>query len=145
VFLFFGLLATVGTAYVQELRVSPLAVAGGCATGFLACAILVLNNLRDIATDAEAGKRTLAVRLGRRRSRALLVGLLSAALLCAPAAFALGLAGRFVLLPLLLFLQVGGVIRLSAATDPRLLVTALKRTAELEIWYALIWTIGVLA
>jgi 1,4-dihydroxy-2-naphthoate octaprenyltransferase len=145
VFVFFGLLATVGTAYVQELRLSPLAVAGGCAMGFLACAILVVNNLRDIATDAEAGKRTLAVRLGPRRTRSLLVALLGAALLCAPAAFGLGLAGRFVLLPLLLLVQVGGVIRLSAATDPKLLVTALKRTAELEIWYALIWTIGVLA
>src|ERR1700730_10694490 len=61
VFVFFGLFATLGTEYVQELRIAPLALLAGCATGFLACAILVLNNLRDVETDAVAGKRTLAV------------------------------------------------------------------------------------
>jgi 1,4-dihydroxy-2-naphthoate polyprenyltransferase len=144
VFVFFGLFATVGTAYVQELRISPLAVAGGCATGFLACAILVLNNLRDIETDAAAGKRTLAVRLGRERTRRLLAGLLTGALLAAPAAFLLGYAGRWVLLPLLLFVQAGWILRLAESTDPKVLVTALKRTAELEVWYALTWAAGVL-
>jgi 1,4-dihydroxy-2-naphthoate octaprenyltransferase len=144
VFVFFGLVATLGTEYVQELRIAPLALLAGCATGFLACAILVLNNLRDVGTDAAAGKRTLAVRLGRGRTRALLVLLLAAALLCAPLALLLGYAGPFVLLPLLLAPVAVRVLRGAASSDPRELVTALKRTAVLEVWYALIFALGVL-
>ena len=144
VFVFFGLVATIGTEYVQELRISPLAVVAGCATGFLACAILVLNNLRDVETDAAAGKRTLAVRLGRGQTRLLLGLLLATALLCAPVALLLRYAGPFVLLPLLLALPAVRVLRQAGSTDPRLLVTALKRTAALEVWYALVFAFGVL-
>ncbi len=75
VFVFFGLVATVGTAYVQSERVTTAAVLAGVGCGALACAILVANNLRDIPTDEAAGKRTLAVRLGDRRTRLLYVGL----------------------------------------------------------------------
>jgi 1,4-dihydroxy-2-naphthoate octaprenyltransferase len=71
VFLFFGVMATAGTAYVQAETVSSAAWWSSAAMGFLAVAILVANNLRDIPTDAPAGKRTLAVRLGERRSRLL--------------------------------------------------------------------------
>jgi 1,4-dihydroxy-2-naphthoate polyprenyltransferase len=144
VFIFFGLVATIGTEYVQELRVSPLAVVAGCATGFLACAILVLNNLRDVETDAAAGKRTLAVRLGRSRTRVLLSLLLIAALLCAPLALLLGYAGPFVLLPLILSVPAGRVLRQAGSSDPQQLVTALKRTAALEVWYAFVFALGVL-
>ena len=80
VFVFFGLVAVVGTTYVQtetfELARWPRRSAIGC----LACAILVANNLRDIPTDTTAGKRTLAVVLGDRRTRYLYVGLVEAAL-----------------------------------------------------------------
>lgn len=75
VFVFFGLVAVVGTTYVQIERVTWPSVAAGVAVGALACAILVANNLRDIPTDVESGKRTLAVQLGERRTRALFVGL----------------------------------------------------------------------
>ena len=71
VFLFFGLMATAGTAYVQAERISAAAWWSSVAMGLLAVAILVANNLRDIPTDAVAGKRTLAVRLGDRRTRRL--------------------------------------------------------------------------
>ncbi|MGH2636740.1 MAG: 1,4-dihydroxy-2-naphthoate polyprenyltransferase [Actinomycetota bacterium] len=71
VFLFFGVMATAGTAYVQAETVSGAAWWSGVTMGFLAVAILVANNLRDIPTDAGAGKRTLAVRLGDRRTRSL--------------------------------------------------------------------------
>ena len=64
VFVFFGLVATVGTTYVAVERVTGLAIVMGCAAGCLSCALLVVNNLRDIGSDAAAGKRTLAVRLG---------------------------------------------------------------------------------
>jgi 1,4-dihydroxy-2-naphthoate octaprenyltransferase len=71
VFLFFGLMATVGTAFVMAETVPAAAWWCGTALGLLAVAILVANNLRDIATDAAAGKRTLAVRLGDQRARTL--------------------------------------------------------------------------
>jgi 1,4-dihydroxy-2-naphthoate polyprenyltransferase len=77
VFVFFGLVAVVGTAYVQSGRLLGSAVVAGVGVGTLACAILVANNLRDIPTDAVAGKRTLAVRLGDTRTRRAYVGLVA--------------------------------------------------------------------
>lgn len=69
VFVFFGLVAVVGTQYVQTLQVSATAVAGGVACGALSVAILLANNLRDIPTDTVHGKHTLAVRLGDHGTR----------------------------------------------------------------------------
>lgn len=71
VFVFFGLVATVGSAYVHLERVSGLAVAAAVPVGLLATALLVINNLRDIPTDVVAGKATLAVRLGDHDTRSL--------------------------------------------------------------------------
>src|SRR5256884_2334046 len=73
VFIFSGLVATLGTYYVETGRVTTLSVFMGCAMGFLATAILVLNNLRDIDTDAAVGKRTLTTRIGRQQTRTLLL------------------------------------------------------------------------
>jgi len=69
VFTFFGLVATVGTTYVAVEVVTALSVVMGCAAGTLACALLVVNNLRDIPTDTAAGKHTVAVRIGDRATR----------------------------------------------------------------------------
>ena len=71
VFLFFGLMATCGSAYVMVETVPAAAWWGGVVTGLFAVAVLVANNLRDIPTDEASGKRTLAVRLGERRTRML--------------------------------------------------------------------------
>jgi 1,4-dihydroxy-2-naphthoate octaprenyltransferase len=79
VFVFFGLVATMGTTYVAVERLTALSVVAGCGVGCFACALLVVNNLRDIPTDTSAGKRTLAVRLGDPRTRSLFVGLVVAA------------------------------------------------------------------
>jgi 1,4-dihydroxy-2-naphthoate octaprenyltransferase len=76
VFVFFGLVATIGSAYVQVERITALAVVAAVPVGLLSVALLVVNNLRDIPGDTEAGKRTLAVRLGDRATRRLYVGLL---------------------------------------------------------------------
>ncbi|UJP39908.1 1,4-dihydroxy-2-naphthoate polyprenyltransferase [Cellulomonas palmilytica] len=69
VFVFFGLVAVLGTTYTQAGRLSWVAWVGAVAIGLLACALLMVNNIRDIPTDAVSGKRTLAVRLGDRRAR----------------------------------------------------------------------------
>ena len=76
VFVFFGLVATVGSFYVQTSEVTALAVCAAVPVGLLATALLVVNNLRDIPTDTEAGKRTLAVRLGDRTTRIVYVTML---------------------------------------------------------------------
>lgn len=89
VFVFFGLVATVGTTYVSVLTFPWPSFAAGTAVGALACAVLVGNNLRDIPTDETTGKRTLAVRLGDRGARWLYVGLIGLAA-AAVLAFAAG-------------------------------------------------------
>jgi len=145
VFVFFGLMATLGTTYVEIGRVTGLAAAGAVSMGCLACAILVLNNLRDIQTDREAGKLTLAVRLGRAGTRGLLLGLLAAAFMPPLAVVAVGEARWPVLLPLVAGALAVPIYRMSASSEARTLVSALKRCAELEVWFALLWTVGVLA
>ena len=100
VFLFFGLVATAGTTYVQAGEVTVAAVLAGTGCGALACAILVANNLRDRALDAAAGKRTLAVRLGDHRTRVLFVALIASAY---AVVLGLGVDHRWVLLVLLTF------------------------------------------
>jgi 1,4-dihydroxy-2-naphthoate octaprenyltransferase len=75
VFVFFGLVAVMGTTYVLIERVTQASAAAGVTVGALACAILVANNLRDVETDLGSGKRTLAVHLGDRRTRHLFLGL----------------------------------------------------------------------
>jgi 1,4-dihydroxy-2-naphthoate octaprenyltransferase len=102
VFLFFGVVATAGTTYVLLEQVTLLSIAASIAVGFLACALLVVNNLRDIPTDTAVGKRTLAVRMGDGATRSFYLTLVSSAylviVLCAirrPAAL-VGLAGLVV-------------------------------------------------
>ena len=84
VFVFFGVVATVGSAYVHQEELHGLPLAASIPVGFLATALLVVNNLRDIPGDTVAGKRTLAVRIGDRRTRWLYVALLVGAFLLVP-------------------------------------------------------------
>ena len=92
VFTFFGVVATAGSAYVQTGALDGLALGASVPVGFLATALLVVNNLRDIPGDTEVGKRTLAVRLGDRRTRILYVALLVGAFVLVP--LVAGLGGR---------------------------------------------------
>lgn len=80
VFVFFGLVATAGSTYVQDEQLTALALLAGVPVGLIATALLVVNNLRDIPTDTETGKRTLAVRIGEARTRTLFAVLLVGAL-----------------------------------------------------------------
>lgn len=142
VFVFFGLVATVGTTYVQTLTAPAPAIWGGVATGALASAILVANNLRDRAGDATSGKRTLAVRLGDRGTRwfyvaLVLLGALGIVALAAGTTWwaALGLVGLIVLL--------GPVVRvLEGARGPEL-IRVLKVTGIAEVLAAIGVLVGV--
>jgi 1,4-dihydroxy-2-naphthoate octaprenyltransferase len=145
VFLFFGLVATVGTVYVETLRITPLAILIGSAMGCIATAILVLNNLRDIDTDAAAGKRTLATRIGRPRTRVLLVALICVAFAIPLVVVFLKLASVTVLL-VALALPIAVVparIAYATAAGPPL-VRALKRMAIAELVFALLFALGLL-
>src|SRR6266568_378027 len=146
VFVFFGLVATCGTVYVESLRITPLAVLAGCGMGFLATAILVLNNLRDIETDAAAGKRTLATRIGRDRTLVLLVAIVCAAFAVPILILVLGLAGVTVMLVHFAIPVAAVPVRTAfASRGGPALVAALKRMASAEIAYALLLAVGLLA
>jgi 1,4-dihydroxy-2-naphthoate octaprenyltransferase len=88
VFLFFGLVAVNGSYYVQLEELDALPLALSISVGFLSTAILVVNNIRDLETDRRAGKRTLAVRLGREQTRTLYLALLAGAFVLVPFAVA---------------------------------------------------------
>jgi 1,4-dihydroxy-2-naphthoate octaprenyltransferase len=145
VFVFFGLVATLGTVYVETMHVPVLAILAGCAMGCLATAILVLNNLRDMATDAAAGKRTLATRIGRESTLLLLL-----VLVCV--AFAIPIAALvFKLAPVTVMLVHFGIpiaavpVRTAfATTSGPGLVGALKRMAATQLAYALLFSLGLL-
>ncbi len=140
VFVFFGLVAVVGTTYVQIESLPLAAWYAATGGGALACAILVANNLRDIPTDRDVGKRTLAVVLGDERTRAL-YALLGGAALVALVAVALSTT-RLALLGIAFVLPVVPATRmvLTGATG-RDLVPVLARTGVAE----LLWAAGVFA
>jgi 1,4-dihydroxy-2-naphthoate octaprenyltransferase len=145
VFVFFGLVATVGTVYVETSRITSLSVLMGCAMGFLATAILVMNNLRDIDTDAAAGKRTLATRLGRQRTRWLLLVLVCAAFAVPIVVLVSKLAGVTVMLVHFGIPIAAVPVRVAFASEAAPdLVRALKRMAAVQVAYALLFTLGVL-
>ncbi len=141
VFVFFGLAAVAGTAYVQMRSLSWLPWAAATAIGLLACALLVINNLRDIPTDIATGKRTLAVILGDQRTRVLYTGCILApfcvALVLAPARplSLLALAA----LPL----ASAPVRQVRDGATGRGLIVALGQTGRLELAYGLLLTLGL--
>ncbi|MDA8236557.1 MAG: 1,4-dihydroxy-2-naphthoate polyprenyltransferase [Chloroflexi bacterium] len=150
VFVFFGLVAVVGTAYLQALRLDPLFVVAAIPAGALVTAILVVNNLRDIPTDAAAGKRTLAVILGREGTVAEYAFLLVAAFLVPVGLVIGGLAagrGPAALLPGLPLLAVPVALSLLGRArrfdDPRELNPVLKGTARLALLFGLLFGAGL--
>ena len=145
VFVFFGLVAVGGTAYVQAERFTWPTLYAAVGIGSLACAVLVVNNLRDVPTDTVAGKRTLAVRLGAERTRGLYALLVLAA---AVAVVAVAVATTWwVLLALAFLVPVLPGLRavLGGATGPAL-VPVLGATGMGElVWGLLVGAILVLA
>ncbi len=143
VFAFFGPVAVAGTTYLQTLTLEPLALLASVPVGVLVTAILVVNNLRDIAQDARAGKRTLAVRLGERGAMAEFDVLLLVALVAVPVLAVAG-GGPGVLLAWLgvpLALPLRREIR--AGGDPRRLNAVLAGTARLSLVCAALLAAGL--
>jgi len=146
VFLFFGVVAVVGSYFVQVQALPWQAFVCSVPVGLLASAILVVNNVRDLETDRRAGKRTLAVRLGRRRTRRLYVAMVAGAFLTAPLPWALGSMGPWLLAPwaaIPLAVSVVEVVR--TRTDGPSLNRALARTGALQLVFCLLFSAGILA
>jgi len=143
VFVFFGLVAVCGTAFVQMLQVPALAWWAAVPVGLLTTAILVVNNERDRETDAAAGKRTLAVRLGRRGSLAEYAALLLGAFAVPLVLVLSGRAGAWLLLPLLATpLALRRVLRVTADRGAAL-NPSLAGTAQLLLVYSLLLALGL--
>jgi 1,4-dihydroxy-2-naphthoate octaprenyltransferase len=143
VFLFFGIVAVTGSYYVQVQELPWQAFALAVPVGLIASAILVVNNVRDLETDRRAGKRTLAVRLGRRRTRALYAGMLAAAYLTL-VGVALGLSA-WVFLPVITVpLAVRLVRTVRTRTDGPSLNGALAGTGALQLAFCVLLSAGVL-
>ncbi|MDP9022873.1 MAG: 1,4-dihydroxy-2-naphthoate polyprenyltransferase [Actinomycetota bacterium] len=143
VFVFFGLVATAGSQYVHDERLAAVAVTAALPVGLLATAILVVNNLRDIPTDLAAGKATLAVRLGDRRTRTLYTVMVGGALVLT-VAVALSAHSAWPLLALgsaPLAVAVTRMVR--TATQPRALIDALVGTVRLHVAYGLLLAVGL--
>jgi 1,4-dihydroxy-2-naphthoate polyprenyltransferase len=142
VFVFFGLVATAGSAYVQDGAITLVVVLAAVAMGCFATALLVVNNLRDIPTDEAVGKVTLAVRLGERRTRRLYRGLVLAAyVLLVPMVVTVGEAWLS-LAALSLVVAWKGLERVRHAPLGPQLIAALEHTAKAQLLYAVLLTVG---
>jgi 1,4-dihydroxy-2-naphthoate octaprenyltransferase len=143
VFLFFGLVATVGSTYVQTERITGRSVGASIPVGLLATALLVVNNLRDIPGDTASGKRTLAVRLGDHRTRILYVALLVGAVAAVPLVSGIGRrpAGALALVAIP-FAQRPVTAVLSGARG-RALVPVLVATGRVQLIFGTLFALGL--
>ena len=141
VFVFFGPVAVLGTTLTQSGPPGPLAVVGAVGVGLLACAVLVVNNLRDIAGDEAVGKRTLAVALGERDTRRLYAALVAAPLLLSALA---GLRSWPMLLGLLALPLAAAVARrVLGGADGRRLIRVLAQTGVLLLVWSAATAVGL--
>jgi 1,4-dihydroxy-2-naphthoate octaprenyltransferase len=146
VFLFFGIVGVVGAHYVQTQVFSPLALVAALPVGSLVTAILVVNNLRDLDTDAHAGKRTLAVRMGGRATRTYFALLLVLAFAVPLGLVLTGRVSRTALLPLLTAPLALQLARGVARADTRdAFERALRGSARLAALFALLFAAGIAA
>ncbi len=143
VFVFFGLVAVLGTTYVQAGRISLTATAAAIGIGLLACALLMANNLRDVHTDQVSGKRTLAVLLGEPLSRRVFALTVAGAYL---AVAVIGIRHPWCLIALLSVpLAIPPVRQVLGGARGPALVVVLGATARVEIVYAVLLSFGLAA
>jgi len=146
VFLFFGVVAVVGSYFVQVQELPWEAFVCAVPVGLLASAILLVNNVRDLETDSRAGKRTLAARIGRARARTLYKAMLAGAFLTAPVPWLAGSMTAWLLLswaPLPLAVKLSRT--LDTRTDGPALNAALARTGMLQLVFCVLLAAGILA
>jgi 1,4-dihydroxy-2-naphthoate octaprenyltransferase len=145
VFVFFGLLATCGTAFVQRDRLDASILWLAVPVGLLACALLMVNNLRDIPTDSAVGKRTLAVRLGAQTSRTLLVAVVVIALILPTVGALVRSLPWPVALTLATIPLAIGPLRVIRNAEGRALVPALIGITRLQLLFGLVLAGALLA
>ena len=145
VFLFFGIVAVTGSYYVQVENLEWEAFALAVPVGLLAAAILVVNNVRDIDTDRRAGKRTLAVRLGRERTRALFAAMVYLAYALAPVTWAFGPVKPWVMLAWVTLPLAAAVVRIVRnRSDGPSLNEALAKSGMLQLAFCVLLSAGLL-
>ena len=134
VMVFFGYVATVGTTYTQTGTAPWEAWAGGTGVGLIACALLMINNIRDIPTDSVTGKRTLAVRLGDRRARITYGAMLAGAIV---SGFAIGVSHWPIAIGMIPLGAWAVVLarRVLSGLEGRALIPVLRDTGLLELAY----------
>ncbi|WP_146360779.1 1,4-dihydroxy-2-naphthoate polyprenyltransferase [Arthrobacter yangruifuii] len=141
VFIFFGLVATLGTTYTQALEINTASVLGAVGTGLIAMALLMANNVRDIPTDRESGKRTLAVRLGDGPARISYVMMLALAVL-----LPLFIAGSYPWILLVLLLIPACILpcglMLTGKNGPAL-IPVLKHTGLINLGFSVLYAAGL--
>ena len=146
VFLFFGVVAVAGSYFVQVQQLPWQAFVCAVPVGLLASAILVVNNVRDLETDRRAGKRTLAVRLGRERTRALYTAMVAGAFVTAPLPWALGSMTAWLLLSWAAIPAAIPVVKaVRTRTDGPALNGALAKTGALQLVFCLLFAAGILS
>ena len=144
VFIFFGLVATAGTRYVYSPSVPAAVWAGGVVMGLLAAAILEANNIRDIDTDAVAGKRTLAVVLGRQRARKLYAATMIAAFVTIIFSVMLGFLPPMSMMALIVApLSIPLIQTVFRETAGPPLIEVLKGTAQIQLFTGLLLSLGI--
>mgnify|MGYP003328802787 FL=1 len=139
VFIFFGVIATVGTYYVQTLKITWLALSASVPMGALSCALLAINNIRDRAQDLQVAKRTLAVRLGDKNSRRFFVLLLTSAYIFA--ALTLNPWALITLVTLPIAIAISRAV-LSGALGKDL-IPLLAKTGQLQLLFAITFAVGL--
>ena len=145
VFLFFGIVAVAGSYFVQVKHLDWKAFALAVPVGLLASAILVVNNFRDIDSDRRAGKRTLAVRLGRDKTRTMFAVIVYVAFLLAPVTWVFGPMKPWLLLPWLTLPLAAQVVReVRNRTDGPSLNQALAHTGMLQLAFCTLLSAGLL-
>jgi len=145
VFLFFGIVAVAGSYFVQVKHLEWEAFALAVPVGLVAAAILVVNNFRDLDTDRRAGKRTLAVRLGRGRTRAMFATMVYLAYLLTPVTWLFGPLRAWLFLPWLTLPLATSIVRtVRNRTDGASLNEALARNGMLQLAFCMLLSAGLL-
>jgi 1,4-dihydroxy-2-naphthoate octaprenyltransferase len=143
VFLFFGVVATAGSAYVQAEGLTALALGASVPVGCLATALLVVNNLRDIPGDTAVGKRTLAVRMGDGATRTLYVGLLVGAFVAIPLVAGLGDRPAAALALIAIVFAQRPVTTVLSGARGRALIPVLADTGRVQLVYGILFALGL--